>query len=353
MPDKVRSSSSKRRSGGRRSKRHRPAPPALGRAVQGVLLVAALVLFAAGLFLGIEVAKPPPPPDLAALAKSDRAPGAAGSDAVTSTPASTELVKGEVSTGDATTPVAADDRLPDPSPTSIEIVRAPPLPVSGAPRLAIVIDDLGRSTEVLDRLQALGVPVTYSVLPFETRTSEVVNVLRRRGVEILCHLPMEPKGGFDPGPGALRLAMTPRELTAATKRAIAAVPGAVGVNNHMGSGISSDARAIHTVLEVIAQEGLFYLDSRTSADTLGYTVARRLGIPASERQVFLDTEQSVDFIRGQVDRWLELARTRGSAIAIAHPYPETLQVLSESVPPAVAAGFAFVPASALLDRGAG
>jgi uncharacterized protein len=221
--------------------------------------------------------------------------------------------------------------------------------VSGI-RVALVIDDLGRSLEELERIRSLGVPVSYAVLPFEELTREVVAELRRGGEEILCHLPMEPRNGENPGPGALRHAMTDGELAGATRAALQAVPGAAGVNNHMGSRLSSDERSMRAVLGVLAERGLFFLDSRTAAESVGYRVAARLGIPAAERQVFLDRDPDPEAIRAQFERLLALARERGAAVAIGHPHPETLEVLAQEVPRARELGYEFVPVSYLLDR---
>ncbi len=212
-----------------------------------------------------------------------------------------------------------------------------------------MIDDLGRSLDDLDTLSELAIPLTYSVLPFETRTPEVVAQLRHRQAEILLHLPMEAKGGNNPGPGALLLEMSSEEMASATRRAIQAVPGAVGVNNHMGSGISAELEAMTAVVGVLAEENLYFVDSRTSADTLGYSVARHHGVPAAERQVFLDNDRTTEAIREQFARLLEVARERGGAIAIGHPYRETLEVLAVEVRAAREQGFEFVTARALLD----
>jgi polysaccharide deacetylase 2 family uncharacterized protein YibQ len=225
-------------------------------------------------------------------------------------------------------------------------------PVHGV-RVALVIDDLGRSVEDLPPLESLGVPVTYSVLPFQEQTPEVVSALRRRGEEILLHLPMEPRNGEDPGPGALLQGMSDGELRERTLAALRAVPGAVGVNNHMGSRFSAEAGPMTTVLGVLAARGLFFLDSRTSAASVGYKVARQLGVPAAERQVFLDGEPTPQAIDTQFQRLLGLARARGYAIAIGHPHPETLAALEREVPRAKADGYEFVPVSYLLDRSGG
>ena len=221
---------------------------------------------------------------------------------------------------------------------------------AGGPRIAIVIDDLGRDETEVEEIEAFGVPITYSVLPYEEQTAAVVAELTARGEEMLCHLPMEPQGTGDPGPGALLGSMSDEELIVATDRALAEVPGAVGVNNHMGSGFSADARAMRPVLGHLAKRHLFFLDSRTSAKSVGYRLAIELGVPSAERQVFLDDLEEPAAIRAQFARLLGLARKKGAAIAIGHPHPNTLAVLAEEIPKAVAAGFEIVPVSYLLDR---
>lgn len=236
--------------------------------------------------------------------------------------------------------------LPEPALPAAE----PPSAPAGDALVAVVIDDLGRSVADVGRLAALGVPLTYAVLPFESRTAEVVTELRRRRVETLLHLPMEAANGADPGPGALRLAMSDRELEAGTRAALSAVPGAVGVNNHMGSVLSADRRSMQAVLTVVGANRLFFLDSRTSPDTVAYRSAAELGIPAAERQVFLDPDPAPEAIRNQFHRLLGIARERGAAIAIGHPLPATLAVLGEEIPAARALGYRFVPVSYLLDR---
>ena len=234
---------------------------------------------------------------------------------------------------------------PTPAPTAVE-----PVPVApGAARVALVIDDLGRSLQDLDRLEAFGVPVSYAVLPFETLTAEVAAEISRRGHELLCHLPMEASTGANPGPGALLQGLPRRELAQRTRAALAAVPGAVGVNNHMGSSLTADAVALKPVLQVIKKRDLFFLDSRTSAESVGYREARRLGIPAAQRQVFLDGDPSPEAIRTQFHRLLAEARRSGAAIAIGHPYPSTLSILPGEIRQARDLGYEFVPVSYLLD----
>ena len=227
---------------------------------------------------------------------------------------------------------------------------APEGPERPAGHVALVIDDLGRGIDELAALEALSVPLSYSVLPFEEHTAEVVARLRAGGVEILLHLPMQPGDGHDPGPGALLAGMGEDGLAGATRAALARVPGAVGVNNHMGSSFTADPASMELVLRVLQQEGLFFLDSRTSPGTVGYSLARSLGLPAAQRDVFLDDDPQPDAVREQFRRLLDRSRQQGAAIAIAHPHPSTRAVLREEVPRAQAEGFTFVPVSFLLDR---
>jgi uncharacterized protein len=244
-------------------------------------------------------------------------------------------------------PRPPSERAPQDEPRTSEVLTTPS--VVGV-RIALVIDDLGRDLREIDALAALEIPITYAVLPFEEETPAVAAELERRGVEILCHLPMEPTNGEDPGPGALRASMGDAELRARAERAIDAVSGAVGVNNHMGSGLSTNPRAMRQVLDLLAERKLFFLDSRTSAQSVGYRLAGEMGIPTAERQVFLDGDPTPRAIRAQFERLLGLAAQRGSAIAIGHPHPGTLAALAEWVPAARAQGVEFVPVSYLLDR---
>lgn len=324
----------------RRTRRRSSSPRAALR--WAALGFAGALLFFAGLYLGSadEVTEP---------------------DSGNGTPAPPAGDPGPSPTTLAETSPPDDDAEPAAPETAAEtdepLSPMPPMPpirpvTSRGATVALVIDDLGRSVDDLDRLRDLGVPVTYAVLPFEVRTAEVDSVLAERGEEVLLHLPMEPSGGADPGPGALRRAMSDGQLVASIRDALRAVPSATGVNNHMGSELSSDRRAMNAVLGEIGARGLFFLDSRTSPQSVGYRAAQEMGIPAAERQVFLDTDADTEAIRREFRRLLEMAAERGSAIAIGHPYPATLQVLAEEIPRAREAGYEFVPVSYLLDRSA-
>lgn len=324
------------------TRRRRPVPrrrhPSAGRWLALVLVGAAL--FAAGLYLG-RAGGPAIP---------EAGPGDPGPDPASSPSAPSTEPRASADEGEPAVPPPVPTE-PEHPVTEAEVppVEGPPPPGEGA-AVALVIDDLGRSVADLDRLEALGVPVTYAVLPFESRTAEVATALAGRRAEVILHLPMEPANGADPGPGALTRAMGRDELARATREALGAVPGAVGVNNHMGSSLSVDRPSMEAILGVIGERGLYFLDSRTSAESVAFAAARELDVAAAERQVFLDPDPRPEAVRYQFRRLLAAARERGAAIAIGHPHPHTLAVLEEEVPLAVERGYRFVPVSYLVER---
>ena len=244
-------------------------------------------------------------------------------------------------------PVASDARADPATPPAPR----PDEPSTASGRVAIVIDDLGRELEVVRLLVELDSRLTFAVLPFEPRTTEIATLLADRGAEILLHLPMEPEGEADAGPGALSAEMTATEIAAATRQALAAVPGAVGVNNHMGSALTSDRGAMRSVLAVLGERRLYFLDSRTSTESVGYDLAREAGVPAARRDLFLDESDDRAAIASAIDRLVDLALRRGAAIGIAHPRPETIAALAERLPRLRDQGVELVPVSFLAERG--
>lgn len=169
---------------------------------------------------------------------------------------------------------------------------------------------------------------------------------------MLLHQPMEPheEGGKNPGEGVLLTSMTTEELRARVRANLAAMPGACGVNNHMGSRFTEDAAGLGALMTEIKEHGLFWLDSRTTAETRGVEVAHAMGVPALERDIFIDAEVNADFIRRQLRRLIETARVHGTAIGIGHPHPETIAVLRELREELLASGVALVPVSALVRK---
>jgi uncharacterized protein len=185
--------------------------------------------------------------------------------------------------------------------------------------------------------------LTLSVLPDVRYSGEVAREAAASGKGVMLHLPMEALSGINPGPGKVTTAMSDREIVTAVQADLAQVPFVQGVNNHEGSKASADPRVMHDVIGVLAQRGnLFFIDSRTNAASVGESTARDLGVPTAARDVFLDNQATVAYSEAQLLRAAAIARERGSAIAIGHPKPTTLEALRAMIPQLEASGIHFV-----------
>jgi len=219
---------------------------------------------------------------------------------------------------------------------------AQPQPGEGLPRVALIIDDLGYApAELVTRLCARPEPFSVAVLPYLENTKESATLAHDRGKEVLLHLPMEGSAGANPGQDALRVDMAEAELKELTRKALAEVPFRSGANNHMGSRLTADRQRMKWVLEEFKARKLFFIDSRTTKDTVALDVASELGVPSAQRQVFLDDDKAFAEIEKQWDRALALARRDGEVIVIGHIYPETVEAL-EKLLPRVKGEFRFV-----------
>lgn len=210
--------------------------------------------------------------------------------------------------------------------------------------IVLIIDDLGFDGQPLDRLMTLDPNLNVAILPNGTRAAEFAERLNARGFEILCHLPMEPRGRETPGANAILTSMSDEEIARATRANVEKVPHARGVNNHMGSRATADRRVMAGVIGALP-EGMYFIDSRTTGSSVAAEVARELKVPTATRHVFLDDVATEAAVRRQVAELAEAAETRGIAIGIGHPYPVTLRVLEEELPELKARGFRLVRAS--------
>ncbi len=199
---------------------------------------------------------------------------------------------------------------------------------NGKPMLAIVIDDMGYRRDEGEDLLALDLELTFAFLPAGPFSLEQAEEADRRGRDILLHFPMEPSDPtVNPGPGAAKIAMRPSELGRVFRENMAAVPMAIGINNHMGSRFTRDEKSMREFLGLVKNTGLFYLDSYTVSDSTGYELAGDMGIRRARRNVFLDNVQDRDLIRKQLEQLIIFSEKYGKAIGIGHPYPETVAAL--------------------------
>jgi polysaccharide deacetylase 2 family uncharacterized protein YibQ len=202
-----------------------------------------------------------------------------------------------------------------------------------APMLAILIDDMGYDIRLDRKFIDIEAPLSFAFLPFAPNTGEVAGYAIKCRKDVLVHIPMEPENKkLNPGPGVLTLKLDFDHLLQSLKADIDAVPGAVGANNHMGSRFTKNRKAMETVLAYLKDRGYFFIDSRTTKDTVAFDVARELGLPCARRSVFLDHTLSWKAIRHEIKRSLKLAKERGSVIAIGHPSRLMYQVLYQEMP---------------------
>ncbi|HEY1433957.1 MAG TPA: divergent polysaccharide deacetylase family protein [Thermoanaerobaculia bacterium] len=212
-----------------------------------------------------------------------------------------------------------------------ERTKAPAPP--GVPRVAIVIDDLGNELAPAQRIAGWKPPVAGAVLPDLRWSAASADALTRGGKEVLLHLPMEPEGypRVRPGPGLVLRTQSDAEIERLLEEDLATVPGAIGVNNHMGSAATADPRVMRAVARVLSRRHLFFLDSRTTDATVAEKAAEEASVPAISRRVFLDDVANESAIRAQLDELVRRARLEGEAVAIGHPYPVTLFVLEKEL----------------------
>ncbi len=225
-----------------------------------------------------------------------------------------------------------------------------PAPKSDRMQLAIVIDDLGRSLKNAARFAALPLPLTFAIFPKLRNSREVASYFTARHCDIILHVPMEPRDypHQDPGPGALFMSMSEDQIEQEFIDDLEFLPGIIGVNNHMGSRLTADPQKMTLVMNVLKGRNLFFLDSRTIASSIAYRKATAAGIPALQRDVFLDNERDVAKIIEQFRVLVEIARIKKSAIGIGHPYPETLMALTRFSKIAESAGVEIVAVRKLL-----
>jgi polysaccharide deacetylase 2 family uncharacterized protein YibQ len=212
-------------------------------------------------------------------------------------------------------------------------------------QIVLIVDDVGYDANMLEQLTSLPVRLSFAVIPGTPNAGNTATILDRAGFEVLCHVPMEPLGSSPAGRDAILTSMTNEQIRAHTRRMIRSLPQARGVNNHMGSRATGDRRVMTQVMTVLKEEGLYFLDSMTTAHSVGADVARSVGVRTASRHIFLDHEVNDRSIRRQVAALAALSEKQGLAIGIAHPHATTLRVLQDELPRLHSRGFRFVPAA--------
>lgn len=206
-----------------------------------------------------------------------------------------------------------------------------PRKLGPGPYVAIVIDDFGFSKAITDGYGELTLPLTWSIIPFQSHSLYAAGQAEKAAIPYMIHMPMGAGGDkkWDEKTGVIDSGMSPETVTLLLRRAMASLPGALGMNNHRGSRATRDEDLMETVMTELASTSLFFLDSRTSSASVAYNTARTKGIPAAFCSIFLDHESSEEFMEKQFQRGLDLAAKRGWVVMIAHTRQGTLDFLKK------------------------
>lgn len=208
----------------------------------------------------------------------------------------------------------------------------PPADLEPTNKVALIMDDMGYSLDVIYDIIGLQEPITVAIIPFSPLGKQTAQLAHQNGMEVLLHLPLESINGSEAGngiEGIILTDMSEQEIIATVDKDLDQIPFISGVNNHMGSKITPDLSAMDIILRRVKQRGLFFVDSRTTAYSVAYDLARQLDIPTAQRHVFLDNKSDESTIRENLIELFSLARTRGEAVGICHPLPETVEVLKD------------------------
>ncbi len=224
------------------------------------------------------------------------------------------------------------------------------LPYVHAGKIAIVIDDIGYHQRDLSAIDIPG-ELTFSILPHTPFADDFAIQARAKGKELMLHLPMEAKSGKALGPGGLTTTMTKHEFQTTLRHALSSMPGVRGVNNHMGSLLTAQTTPMEWTMDVLKDHQVaFFLDSKTTQHSKAQLAAEQAGIANVARHVFLDNIPSEEYIHLRFLQLARLAKQQDFAIAIAHPYPETLAYLKKALPTLAEQGIRLVPISELVAQ---
>lgn len=221
------------------------------------------------------------------------------------------------------------------------------LPLAAAPRIAIIIDDIGNHRQDFQLIE-LPHALTLAILPHTPYGRQAARLATSVNKDVMLHMPMQAEHHNAVGPGALKQHMNRQQVHQALAQALDDIPYAIGINNHMGSLFTALEQPMGWMMEYLQQRQLFFIDSLTTPQSTARKYAKTYGVTLLARHVFLDNELTEQALERQFKQLLEIARRHQVAIAIGHPYPETYRFLKQRLPQLAAEGIELVPISAIL-----
>jgi len=247
-----------------------------------------------------------------------------------------------------TTPPAISPTVPPKTPAAPS---AQPVPERKG-IIVLVIDDAGNNLRELDPFLQFPGPLTIAVLPGLANSVEAARRVRTFSKELFLHQPMEPLNGQDPGPGAIKTGMTSAQIKDIIVKNLNEIGPVSGFNNHEGSRATADPAIMRPVLEICRDSALFFLDSRTTADTVAPQIAAQLGLNIARRDIFLDNEQDRESMLAALEEGCKRAEQNGIAILIGHAWsPRLAALLTEMYPKIIKRGLVFATVGSILHRG--
>ena len=216
--------------------------------------------------------------------------------------------------------------------------------VNAKAKMAIVLDDFGYNEGIIGQFNDLPIPLTYAVIPYHDYSQEAANSGYEAGKDIMIHLPMESQGHQNAENTTISASMSDARIRQIVDNAVNAVPHAIGFNNHQGSAATSNSHVMNVTLSQAKKHGLFYLDSRTAASSVGAPTARSMGIPTGINEHFLDNVNTTEAVEGELAKAVKMALDApgGYVIVIGHARPHTLEALKNMIPSMQEQGIEFV-----------
>ena len=203
-------------------------------------------------------------------------------------------------------------------------------------RLAVIIDDCGYNIDLVQRLVNLHAPFSFAILPYRDFSSDSLHLINVNSSEM------------SEGKSTVLTSMDDKRIMQLTREMVNSLPGISGVNNHQGSKATSDERTMRAVLKELKRDGLFFVDSNTYAKSLGDKLAAQMGVPTGRNNIFLDNSTNEDEIIGKIWQAAAIADEYGSAIAICHARPHTVNAWEQVIDEVKASGLKLVPVTEVL-----
>lgn len=220
--------------------------------------------------------------------------------------------------------------------------RIPKVPVAIKGKIAIVIDDWGYNLNNLPMLDQIKYPLTISVLPNLNYSRAIAEDLHKRKLEIILHLPMEPREKYRLEKNTIMTSMDESTIRNIFNQDLADVPYVSGVSNHMGSMATDNPKTMWIIFKELKRRKLYFLDSLVSSESVCFDLAHKMHIPFAKRDIFLDNQEEPGYIKEQIYKLKTRARVYGQAIGIGHDRKITLEVLKEVMPSIEKEGYRFV-----------